>query len=185
MSDASLQGKQNACQKQLNYYCTTSEEDRLQQTRGKTACWGKTKSQNRQKKNETAKVTFSVHVNLLNVPIISFFFITIQNHLCYTCILFGISVFLLSVSIGPFLCKYNGLWIMDYFLLCFFMMFLQPICHLLLSGCFIHVSSMIVCSCVDCSDPKLLYADIIPSGLVKFIWPDPELGLVSILEYVL
>lgn len=59
------------------------------------------KSQNRQKKNETAKVTFSVHVNLLNVPIIRFFFITIQNHLCYTCILFGISVFLLSVSIGP------------------------------------------------------------------------------------
>lgn len=143
------------------------------------------KSQNRQKKNETAKVTFSVHVNLLNVPIIRFFLllfkITSVIHVFYLVYLYFFCQFLL----GLFLCKYNRLWIMDYFLLCFFMMFLQPICHLLLSGCFIHVSSMIVCSCVDCSDPKLLYADIIPSGLVKFIWPDPELGLVSILEYVL
>lgn len=126
MSDASLQGKQHACQKQLNYYRTASEEDRLQQMRGKTACWRK-KTQNRQKKNETAKVTFSVHVNLLSVPIIKFFFL-IQNHLCYTCVLFGIQYlyFFCQFLLDLFICIYNGLQVMFFYYyyafswLCFF-----------------------------------------------------------------
>ncbi len=68
MSDASLQGKQNACQKQLNYYCTTSEEDRLQQMRGKQHAEGGKKSQNRQEKNHPC-YTWGISVLLLLVSV--------------------------------------------------------------------------------------------------------------------
>lgn len=100
---------------------------------------GKKKSQNRQEKNETDSKS----------PLLYMYFIW---YICITFVSLCWAYFYANIMD-------NGL-----FLLCFFMMFFQPICQLLLSGCFIHVSSMIVCSCVDCSDPKLLYADIIPSG---------------------
>lgn len=106
---------------------------------GKQHAEGGKKSQNRQEKNETDSKS----------PLLYMYFIW---YICITFVSLCWAYFYANIMD-------NGL-----FLLCFFMMFFQPICQLLLSGCFIHVSSMIVCSCVDCSDPKLLYADIIPSG---------------------
>lgn len=82
------------------------------------------KSQNRQKKNETAKVTFSVHVNLLNVPIISFFYYYSKSPLLYMYFIWYICISFVSFCWAYFYANIMvyGLWVIFYYAFswCFF-----------------------------------------------------------------